>query len=47
MKITALRKMNKEYNHEIQRRENANGLLMKTDSTSLVIKDKIIETMIP
>lgn len=47
MKITASTKMSKEYNHEIHRRENANDLLMKTDSSSLVIKDKMIETTIP
>lgn len=37
--------MSKDYNHEIHRTENANNLLMKVNSTSLVIKDKMIETM--
>lgn len=45
MKKTATRKMSKEYNQKIHRRENANGLLMKIGSSSLVIKDKMIETM--
>lgn len=37
--------MSKEYNQEIRRRENANSFLMKIGSTSLVIKDKMIEIM--
>lgn len=45
MKKTATRKMSKKYNEEIHRRENANSLLMKIESTSLVIKDRMIETM--
>lgn len=45
MKKTATRKMRKKCNQEIHRRENANNFLMKIGSTSLVIKDKMIETM--
>ena len=45
MKKTATRKMSKEYNHDIHRTENANGLLMKINSTSPVIKDKVIKAM--
>lgn len=45
MKKTVTRKMSKEYYQEIHIRESANGLLTKRGSTSLDIKDKMIESM--
>lgn len=44
MNEMATRKTSKEYSQKIHRRENANGLLMKIGSTSLVIENEMIET---